>query len=184
MELVTLHQHFRHQQARIIRAGLHRAIGAGGADGDEIARLRCGHLAVQRQVVTRLADGTDDIGLDARGIQRRLHHRANAVIGFVKRGADEIVHRAVDDHEGLFAAILHIDYFRHQNAGIADNQASRFGDDLAVEALQFILDDMCIGIRQRRRVVVVAVGNAETAADVDMTDRVSVGAQRLDQFAQ
>ncbi|MOA00335.1 hypothetical protein D3C78_1196930 [compost metagenome] len=106
------------------------------------------------------------------------------MIGFVKRGADEIVHRAVDDHEGLFAAILHIDHFRHQNPGIADNQASGFGDDLAVEALQFILDDMCIGIRQRRRVVVVAVGNAETAADVDMADRVSVGAQRLDQFAQ
>ena len=39
-----------------------------------------------------------------------------------------------------------------------------------------------IGVGERRRVVVDAIGNAEAAAEIDMLDGVAVGAQRADQI--
>ena len=42
--LVVLDQHFRHQRPRVVGAGLHRAVGAGGHDRQEIAGLRLGSV--------------------------------------------------------------------------------------------------------------------------------------------
>ena len=62
--LVVFHQHFRHQRARIVEAGLHRAAGAGGHDRDEIAGLGLGQVAIEGEIVAGLADRTDDVGRD------------------------------------------------------------------------------------------------------------------------
>ena len=47
-----------------------------------------------------------------------------------------------------------------------------------------LANDRRIGVGQRRRIVVGAVGNAEPAAEIDMLDRVTVGAQLADQLDQ
>ena len=62
--LVVLDQHFRHQRPRVVGAGLHRAIGAGGHDRQQIAGLRFGQLAVEREVVAGFADRADHVGDD------------------------------------------------------------------------------------------------------------------------
>ena len=41
-----------------------------------------------------------------------------------------------------------------------------------------------IGVRKGRRLVVVAIGNAEAAAEIDMVDRVAVGAQLAHEFGE
>ena len=60
--LVVLDQHFRHQRAGVVGAGLHRAIGAGGHDRQEIAGLRLRQSAVEREVVAGFADRPDHVG--------------------------------------------------------------------------------------------------------------------------
>jgi hypothetical protein len=47
-----------------------------------------------------------------------------------------------------------IDDFGDQDAGIADDQPAGLHDDLAAEFAQLVLDDLGIGVGQRRRVVV------------------------------
>src|SRR5260370_269854 len=48
--LIALDQHFRHQRAGVVGAGLHRAVGAGGHDREKIAGFRLGHGPVKRQI--------------------------------------------------------------------------------------------------------------------------------------
>ena len=45
---VPVHHHFGHQQPRVVGAGLHRAIGAGGMHGKEIAGKNLRHVALLR----------------------------------------------------------------------------------------------------------------------------------------
>ena len=77
-----------------------------------------------------------------------------------------------------------IDHFGDQDAGIADDQPARLEDHLQPEPGDVLPDDRRIGVGQRRRLVVDAIGNAEPAAEIDMLDRVAVGAQRADQFGK
>ena len=56
-----------------------------------------------------------------------------------------------DGYGGFLAAILHIDHLGDEDAGIADDQAAGFRDDLAVQPLELVLDDLGIGVRQGRR---------------------------------
>ncbi len=44
--MATPHQHFRHERPRVVGARLHRAVGAGRHDGDELALRQPGHLTV------------------------------------------------------------------------------------------------------------------------------------------
>ena len=45
-------------------------------------------------------------------------------------------------------------------------------------------DDLGVALGRRRRLVVEAIGNAEAAAEIDMVDRVAVGAQRADEIGE
>ena len=83
----------------------------------------------------------------------------------------------IDDDEGLGLAALQIEHARHQDAGIADDQAAGLEDQRAAEIARRALDHRGIGVGMRRRLVVLAVGNAEAAAEIDMGDGVAVGAQ-------
>ena len=57
-------------------------------------------------------------------------------------------------------------------------------DQLAIETRGGALDDRRIGGRVGRRLVVVAVGNAEAAAEIDMRDAVPVGAQHAHEVGE
>ncbi len=98
-------------------------------------------------------------------------------MGLVQRRADEVVHPGIDDDEGPALPALEIDDAGHQDAGIAHDQAAGLEDQLAAEAMCRALDDRRIGLRIRRRLVVLAIRDAETAAEVDVADGMAVGAQ-------
>ena len=102
----------------------------------------------------------------------------------VEGRADEIVHRRVDDDEGLGLARLHIEHARDQNPGIADQQATGLEDQCAVEIARGTLDHRGVVVGMRRLVDVVAIGNAETAAEIDVLDHVAVGAKRANEIGQ
>ena len=113
-----------------------------------------------------------------------LAHRADVVVGLVEGRADEVVHRGIDDHEGLGLAALHVEHARHEDPGIAHEQPAGLEDQRAAEIARGALDDCRIGLRVRRRLVVLAVGDAEPAAEVDVRDRMAVGAQRAHEVGQ
>ena len=73
---------------------------------------------------------------------------------------------------------------RHQDAGVADDQPARLEDQLAVEPAGGALHHRGIGGGIGRRIVVLAIGNAEAAAEVDMRDGVAVAAQRAHEIGQ
>ena len=52
------------------------------------------------------------------------------MVGVVERRADEIVHRRIDDDEGLGLAALHIEDAGNQDAGVADDEAAGLEDQL------------------------------------------------------
>src|SRR5262249_57929909 len=66
---------------------------------------------------------------------------------------------------------------RQQDASIADDQEAGFEDEREVKVARRALDHGGIGFGMWRRLVVLAVGNAEAATQVDMADGVAVGAQ-------
>src|SRR5215467_2678094 len=55
-ELLTLHQHFRHEEPRIVGRGHGRAVGARRHEGEKIARREGRQQAIECQIVTSLAD--------------------------------------------------------------------------------------------------------------------------------
>ena len=79
----AIHQHFRHQGARIVGAGLHRALGAGRHHGQKAARGGLGQITIFCEEIPALADRADHIGDDAASVARRLLHRQDGVIGLV-----------------------------------------------------------------------------------------------------
>ena len=105
-------------------------------------------------------------------------------MGLVEGRPDEVVHAGIDDDEGLGLGALHVEHARHQDAGIADDQPARLEDQRAVERARRPLDHLRIGGRVRRRVVVVAIRNAEAAAEIDVLDGMAVGAQRAHEVGQ
>ena len=102
----------------------------------------------------------------------------------VQRRADQVVHAGVDDDEVLGLAALEVEHARDQDAGIADEQPAGLEDQRAAEIAGRALDHRRIGVRMRRRIVVLAIGNAEAAAEIDMRDGVAVGAQRAHEIGQ
>jgi len=69
VEAVAIDQHLGHQQAGVVGRGLRRAIGAGGADIDQVAGVEDRQVAVVAEIVAGLADRADDIG--GQGFARR-----------------------------------------------------------------------------------------------------------------
>ena len=84
----------------------------------------------------------------------------------------------------LALAALHIEHARDQDAGIADDEAARLENQPAAETARRALDDGGIGVGIGRRLIVLAIGNAEPAAEIDMADGVTVGAQHAHEIGQ
>ena len=106
------------------------------------------------------------------------------MVRVVKRRPDQIVHRRIDDHEMLVLALLEIDDRSDQRSGIANDRSARLQNHLAAEGRRALRDDFGVLLRRGRRVVVVAISNAETAAEIDMLDCVPVGSQGLHKLGE
>ena len=105
-------------------------------------------------------------------------------MGFIERGADQVVHRGVDDDEILGFAVLHVDHAGDEDAGIADDHPPRFEHQRAAKIMRHPLDHLGIGVRRRRGFAIHVIGNAEPAAEIDMRYGVAVGAQCLHELRQ
>ena len=171
-------QHLGNQRARVVGSGLHGAIGAGGEDGEQIALRRRRDRAAEREIIAGLANRPDDVGENSRLRRRGRDHRNDLVPGVVERRADEIVHAGVDDDEGLGLALLHIEDARHEHARIADDQPARLEHELAAQRAHVTAHDLGVALGMiGLRVLAVVIRNAEAAAEIDVRDRVTVGAQ-------
>ena len=74
--------------------------------------------------------------------------------------------------------MLHIDHAGDENAGVADDHPSGLEHQRAIEAAHGPLDDGGIGCRLgRRRRVRMMIGDAQPAAEIDMRNGMTVGAQ-------
>ena len=159
-------KHFRHQRARVVGAGLDGAICTGRHDREQIAWPGLGHFALKRQEIARFANWAGHIGDDAGGIRSRLAHRTDVVMGFVERRPNEIIHPGIDDDEHFGFAALEVEHASQQDARIADDQTPRLEDERAVKVARRALDHSSISLGMRRRLVVLAVGNSEPAAEI------------------
>src|SRR5262249_41528178 len=110
--------------------------------------------------------------------------RPDFMMSLVERRTNKIVHAGIDDHECLSVAALHINHTGYQNTGIADEDATWLENQGAVEIPRRPLDHVGIGLRMGRWLVVVAIGNAETATKIDVLDHVPVPAQRPHEIRQ
>ena len=63
--------------------------------------LTCGHRPVEREVIAGLADAADHVGDDRGTVRLGLLDRPDVVVGVIERRADQVVHRRIDDDEGL-----------------------------------------------------------------------------------
>ena len=87
-------------------------------------------------------------------------------MGVIQGRADQVVHAGVDDQECLGVAMLDIDHARHQHAGIGGDQAARLEDQAAAQVPGQPRDHRAIGGGIGRRRVVVLVGHAQPAAQI------------------
>src|SRR5262245_28225248 len=96
----------------------------------------------------------------------------------IQRRTDQIVHGGIDDDKVLRLAVLHEQYARHKKTRVADQQPAGLEDQPAAEVARRLFDNLGIGLRMRRRLVVVAVRNSQTAAEVDVRYGMAIGPQR------
>ena len=80
--------------------------------------------------------------------------------------------------------MLHEQHARHQDTGIANQQTAGLEDQPAIEIARRALDHFGISLRPRRRFVVVAIGNAEAAPEIDVRNRMTVAAQRAHELGE
>jgi hypothetical protein len=90
------------------------------------------------------------------------------VIGLIERGADEVVHRGVGNHKGLFAVALDVQHTRERAAGLRDQEAPRLQQQAALEASEGafygggVLAHLGGGVEAARVVI-----NAQASAGID-----------------
>src|SRR6185312_2434689 len=81
-------------------------------------------------------------------------------------------------------SVLHEQNARYENARIADDQSAWFEDQPAIEVARGTLDDLGVFVRMRRWLVVVAVWNAEPAAEIDVANGMAVATQRAHEIGE
>ena len=126
---VAVDQDLGGHRAGVVVGGHGESVGAGAHQGDDIALLEVGDLAVLAEEVAGLADRADDIHGPAGGVGR-FAERDDVVVALVEGGADQVVHAGIDDLEGLGGALLLVEAGREQDAGVADDVAAGFEEDL------------------------------------------------------
>ena len=138
---------------------------------------RCEH-AVVRQEIGALADRSDDLPDRRRAGARR--DRAHLVPGVVQRGPQQVVHRRVDDREIALRARLQVDHARKQRPALPTSIAAGLEQQLERARRRAERGSL----RRNRPAAIgllVAVADADAAAEVDVLERDAVGAQPVDQ---
>jgi len=123
--------------------------GAGGDHGQENRRSR--------------TPGDDFIALRYAGVFLDGKYR---VIGVVKRGAHQVVHRGIDKGEIFCFAMLEIFHFGEQQTGVANQCAAGFEQNLELAISKVFPAAYCVVGHGRRRFV--AVANSQTAAEIEV----------------
>ena len=145
-----MNKHFRDQSARVVGAGLHRAVGPRRHHRQQVTGSRRRHLPIEGKKVPRFADRPDHVRHLPGRAGLRLRHRQDLVIGLIKRRPDKIIHRRIRDDEGLGLAALHVDHARHQDTGIADDEPAGLKDQLAFDAARRALPSVDRLLQQPR----------------------------------
>ena len=101
--------------------------------------------------------------------------------GVIEGGPQQVVHGGVDDGETARRPFLHVEDARHQDAGVAGDDAARLEDDAAADVAQEGAHQGAVLGRGRHRFV--AIGDAQAAAEIETLYGVAVGAQARHQVA-
>ena len=131
------------------------------------------------KAVGRFADGADNV-ITPRGTRRiRGENRKNIVMRVIERGADQIVHSGIQNHEALGFARFNINHPRHEDARVGSDQPAGLEDELNVETFCRLCDHFSVSIRVGGRRIVQAVGDAEPAAEIGAGDSVPLAREDL-----
>ncbi len=126
--------------------------------------MRLGQPRIVLEAIRALADRPDDVGHDLRA--RSKPHRLDGMKGLVQRRTQEVVHRGVDDDEGLIPLALDPEDPGHERAGRPCNRAPRLDQDPPGETFEGRENRRGVGLGRQR------VGpDADPASDVDGLDR-------------
>ncbi len=99
--------------------------------------------------------------------------------GVVERRTQQIVHRRVDDREIARRAGLQVRDARQQHARIADEAAARLEQQPLAPAVEQRAHHRGVVVDADRRLV--AIADAEAAAEVDVVQRDALGRERIDE---
>ena len=95
--------------------------------------------------------------------------------GPVHHWTDQIVHAGIDNNESARRCLLDGDHPREQDAGGPHQPPARLHHQFATEAADLLFNDPCVaGERQGR---LVAIANAEPAAEIETPDGDAIGLQ-------
>ena len=130
----AIDQNLGQERAGIVVRRHHEAIRAGAEDRETVARIERRELAILRKEVPTLTNGTHDIHrFDRSG---GFRERNDFVPAFVKRGANEVVHRGVHNRESFGGCFLHILDGREERAGISDKEAAGLEKNAQAKGLE------------------------------------------------
>lgn len=156
--------------AEVVLGGHYLAVGAGGADGYEVAGLGEGQGLFKAEGVSGLADGAYDVvtvGFGGGGGEV-----LDEVVGAVEGGSDEVGEAGVEDDEFFVDALLDINYAGNERAALPYYRSAELevyflaGTDaeMIMEHAEVVVE---VGHGVSRRVVIVY---AEASAYVDSGD--------------
>jgi len=121
VRLAAVYPHFGGAVAGVVIAGHAGGIGAGAADGQNIAGFT-GERAVVGEKIAGFANRADHIGADGRNVF--WLDGFDMVISLIKSGAHQIVHRGIYNDEVFFFAVFDVFHFGEQRAGVAHQAAA------------------------------------------------------------
>lgn len=162
------------QGAQVVGGGHAFAIGAGRADGDEVAAPAGGQGLVFDEGVAALAHGAHDVvgaawgvgcGRGVGGQRDALHGMAGAIHG----GAHQLGHAGVEDEEAARGALLDVEHSGDEGATLAHHGAAELEVELLTGAQgEVAAKGVEIALKAGDALVVgVLVADAEAAAHVD-----------------
>ena len=167
--------------AGVVVGGQGHAVGSGVEQRDEVAGYDGGERAVAREEVSRLADGTHDIGGKG-GLSAGLLDGEDLVVGLVERRADEVVHAGVGDDEGLGSVLLDEEDAGEQSSSLRHDEAAGFEEEVGVYAGEDFGEGGGVLVDLLGRAEVggfqgIVIVDAEAPAGVDVADVVAIFAE-------
>ena len=165
----------------VVLRGHRLAVGAGGADGHQVAAAALVHGELLDEHVGTLAHGAHHVIDFLRLVRSEVLH---AVIGLVHRRAHQFGHAAVDDGELLVGALLDVEHAADERTAGRDEAAPRLEvDERTLGQLQMPAEHLePSGEIRHGQVVGMLVVDTQATAHVDVAHRTAAPLQAPDQF--